>query len=217
VKESVAENFNLHNRLFLAGDASHLHSVNGGQGLNTGLADAFNIIWKIAMVEKFGAPVDLLQSYQQERKTVALEVVKTSAELVRATKQSTTQSHAKEYVKIVERRAGFITGMGIQYGEIGVRLHDFLWSASDLATPSRIYPQLSYQNFTLLIFGRGAIPSRLPAAVKPLRITNAECPYQDQYLLVRPDGYIAVNVPLSDPASVSDYFRDWHSLPLVYR
>ena len=47
VKESVAANYSVENKVFLAGDACHIHSVNGGQGLNTGLADAFNLIWKL--------------------------------------------------------------------------------------------------------------------------------------------------------------------------
>lgn len=49
VKESVAENFQIKDRIFLAGDSCHIHSVNGGQGLNTGLADAFNLMWKLNM------------------------------------------------------------------------------------------------------------------------------------------------------------------------
>ncbi|MEI8632886.1 FAD-binding protein [Vibrio sp. PP-XX7] len=45
---------------FLAGDACHIHSVNGGQGLNTGLADAFNLMWKLNMVLQHGAPENLV-------------------------------------------------------------------------------------------------------------------------------------------------------------
>lgn len=55
VKESVAEKFIFDDRVFLAGDACHVHSVNGGQGLNTGLGDAFNLIWKLSRVHRFGA------------------------------------------------------------------------------------------------------------------------------------------------------------------
>jgi len=128
VNESVAEKFQVQNRIFLAGDACHIHSVNGGQGLNTGIADAFNLIWKLNMVVNFGAPVDLLQTYESERKPVALSVVETSGDLVRSTKYSDRGTHAQDYVKIIQRRAGNITGMGIHYGEKGLRgsrLFDF--------------------------------------------------------------------------------------------
>ena len=90
VKESVAENFLVQNCIFLAGDSCHIHSVNGGQGLNTGVGDAFNLMWKLNMVLKFNASKKLLQSYEDERKLVAMSVIEASAELVRSTKYSKT-------------------------------------------------------------------------------------------------------------------------------
>lgn len=78
VKESVAESFRAEGRVFLAGDACHIHSVNGGQGLNTGVADAFNLIWKLNMVLNHGAPARLLDTYESERKPVAMSVVEAS-------------------------------------------------------------------------------------------------------------------------------------------
>jgi 2-polyprenyl-6-methoxyphenol hydroxylase-like FAD-dependent oxidoreductase len=61
VKESVASSFFFNDRIFLAGDSCHIHSVNGGQGLNTGLADAFNLIWKLNMNLK-GVSLNLLDN-----------------------------------------------------------------------------------------------------------------------------------------------------------
>lgn len=57
-------------RAFLVGDAAHIHSPAGGQGMNTGLQDAFNLAWKMAMVLKNIARADLLKSYHDERKPV---------------------------------------------------------------------------------------------------------------------------------------------------
>ena len=57
-------------RIFLVGDAAHIHSPAGGQGMNTGLQDAFNLAWKLALVIKGSALPDLLLSYEQERKPV---------------------------------------------------------------------------------------------------------------------------------------------------
>jgi 2-polyprenyl-6-methoxyphenol hydroxylase-like FAD-dependent oxidoreductase len=57
-------------RVFLAGDAAHAHSPAGGQGMNTGLQDAANLAWKLAMVLRGAAPPDLLSSYSRERQAV---------------------------------------------------------------------------------------------------------------------------------------------------
>ncbi|KAJ7580192.1 FAD binding domain-containing protein [Mycena floridula] len=54
-------------RVFITGDASHVHSPSGGQGLNSGLQDSFNLGWKLALVEKGLAPQSLLDSYNSER------------------------------------------------------------------------------------------------------------------------------------------------------
>lgn len=56
-------------RIFLAGDAAHIHSPAGGQGMNTGFADAYNLAWKIALVHQKKAKVDLLETYDKERRT----------------------------------------------------------------------------------------------------------------------------------------------------
>lgn len=57
-------------RIFLAGDAAHIHSPIGGQGMNTGIQDAFNLSWKLALVAKGQAPQALLESYEVEREEV---------------------------------------------------------------------------------------------------------------------------------------------------
>jgi 2-polyprenyl-6-methoxyphenol hydroxylase-like FAD-dependent oxidoreductase len=64
-----------HGRIFLAGDAAHIHSPVGGQGMNTGIQDAFNLVWKLAYVHKLYAQEGLLYSYQDERHPVAQAVL----------------------------------------------------------------------------------------------------------------------------------------------
>lgn len=200
VKESVAEKFHFQDRAFLAGDASHIHSVNGGQGLNTGLADAFNLIWKLNMVLNFEAPTHLLQTYETERKPVALSVIETSGELVRSTKYSDTGTHAQDYVKIVQKRAGNITGMGIRYGDHGPqgsRLYDF--EVFEGGQKTRLYSLLDYARFTLLIFGEKEIQFQPPKWLQAITISSTQrnagywsqnsC-YTNQAVLVRPDSYI---------------------------
>jgi 2-polyprenyl-6-methoxyphenol hydroxylase-like FAD-dependent oxidoreductase len=62
-------------RLFLAGDAGHIHSPVGGQGMNTGIQDALSLASKIAAVARGGAPLGVLEEYQKERLPVARAVV----------------------------------------------------------------------------------------------------------------------------------------------
>lgn len=206
VKESVAEKFFVQNRIFLAGDACHIHSVNGGQGLNTGLADAFNLMWKLNMVINGHAPEELLHTYEDERKPVAQSVIDTSGELVRSTKYSQNGTHAQDYVKIVQRRAGNITGMGIRYGNQGLcgsRLFDFELFNGIVKT--RLYSLLDYTKFTLLIFGYCDSIPKPPEFVKVIQIYPEQCKenlwttysqYMNQAILVRPDSYIHSIAPI---------------------
>ncbi|MBC7691118.1 MAG: FAD-binding protein [Methylotenera sp.] len=225
VKESVAEHFSVQNRIFLAGDACHIHSVNGGQGLNTGLGDAFNLMWKLNGVINFGLPPEFLRSYEEERKPVALSVVGTSGELVRSTQDSQAGTHAQDYVEIVRKRAGNITGMGIRYGESGLRgtrLHDF--EIHEGTSKTRIYSLLNYTQFTLLVFSgagdRGDLANGaelkaalgLPEFIRVVQISAdnsrggywaENSPYLNQAVLVRPDSYIESVTPLHEMESIS--------------
>ncbi|WP_158997807.1 FAD-binding protein [Pigmentibacter ruber] len=202
VKESVAERFTVANQVFLVGDAAHIHSVNGGQGLNTGIADAFNLIWKIHSVNNKISPINLLDTYENERKPVALSVIETSGKLVRSTKYSENNSHAIDYVKIVEKHAGNITGMGIFYNRNGYvlnRLFDFYIYKKE--SKERIYTLLKYSCYTLLIFQLDDIikDKYIHKNVQIIKIhlkKNAEDYWTDFYdyaekcVLVRPDSYI---------------------------
>ncbi|MBW6424922.1 FAD-dependent monooxygenase [Rhizobium sp. XQZ8] len=68
-------------RVFLLGDAAHVHSPAGGQGMNTGILDAINLAWKLAAVIKGQAPNSLLDSYAVERQTFARKLVETTDKL----------------------------------------------------------------------------------------------------------------------------------------
>jgi 2-polyprenyl-6-methoxyphenol hydroxylase-like FAD-dependent oxidoreductase len=75
-------------RVFIAGDAAHIHPPTGGQGMNTGIQDAYNLAWKLALVVKGAAPKILLDSYEAERRPVGVEVV--------ARTRAATESYGRE-------------------------------------------------------------------------------------------------------------------------
>jgi len=78
VNERRAKDYSYKGRIFLAGDAAHVHSPAGGQGMNTGLQDAYNLAWKMALVINGTAPLSLLDSYQEERPAIADEIIQIS-------------------------------------------------------------------------------------------------------------------------------------------
>jgi 2-polyprenyl-6-methoxyphenol hydroxylase-like FAD-dependent oxidoreductase len=99
-------------RVFLAGDAAHIHSPAGGQGMNMGIQDAFNLAWKLALVQRgVGQPV-LLDSYHAERHPVAKA---TLAGTDTATSGLALQLSLRNSVALELRNqiVGFATGLGL--------------------------------------------------------------------------------------------------------
>jgi 2-polyprenyl-6-methoxyphenol hydroxylase-like FAD-dependent oxidoreductase len=83
VNERQVEQY-VHGRVVLAGDAAHVHSPAGGQGMNTGMQDAANLAWKIALVQRGAVSASLLATYQAERHPVGAAVVRQSGLLLKA-------------------------------------------------------------------------------------------------------------------------------------
>lgn len=152
------------------------------------------------MVTKFNAHPSLLETYEEERKPVAIRVIETSGELVRATKYSPEGTHAQDYVKIVQKHAGNVTGMGVRYGDQGLRgtrLFDFTVFEENQET--RIYSLLGYAQYTLIVFTDREIKIDPPEWIKVIQVhsrrQSSGCwsnshPYSEQAVLVRPDSYI---------------------------
>ncbi|KAL0568506.1 hypothetical protein V5O48_013476 [Marasmius crinis-equi] len=70
-------------RVYIAGDAAHIHSPTGAQGLNSGIQDCFNLAWKLSLAHKYHAPRALLDSYTTERIPVISAMLNFTTELMR--------------------------------------------------------------------------------------------------------------------------------------
>lgn len=105
-----------HGRVFLAGDAAHIHSPVGGQGMNMGIQDAFNLGWKLAAVARGEASPRLLASYEAERHPIAASVLlKTHM----ATRMSTARHPWAQAVR--DRTSGWLMGLpGVQQWVAGM-------------------------------------------------------------------------------------------------
>ncbi|KAI6755956.1 hypothetical protein HG530_011692 [Fusarium avenaceum] len=176
VKERVASTFISHDgsgRIFLAGDAAHVHSVNGGQGLNTGIADAIALGWRLGHVLthqdlKPGVKDTILRSYDTERRAVAQQVVNVAAKLVRDTTHKATQ-----YVGSIEKNSSHITGMGISYENLlspairdsnyglftaGRPCPDLYLTLDGQLNTSRLYSMVEYGKYLVLAIGDQPLP-----------------------------------------------------------
>ncbi|MGA5271316.1 FAD-dependent monooxygenase [Streptomyces lydicamycinicus] len=206
-------------RVFLAGDAAHVHSPAGALGMNTGLQDAANLSWKLAAVLRGRAPDGLLDSYQTERHPVGKQALRSSGTLIRIALMPTAPGHAVRalaaqlvnHVRPLARRAvRTISGLGIAYPAgpgahplAGHRAPDFR-----LAGGSRLYELLRQGRFVLITpTDEPGVPQATASGGGSSRPADARVvtaswrSERRTALLVRPDGYIAWATDATAPAA----------------
>jgi 2-polyprenyl-6-methoxyphenol hydroxylase-like FAD-dependent oxidoreductase len=191
-------------RVFLAGDAAHVHTPAGGQGMNTGLQDAANLSWKLAAVLRGHAGPELLDTYQAERHPVGRSVLRSSGGIVRlamAKRPWTLALRAAvttvlDHLGPARRRAtGHITGVGLRYPAprgshrlTGTRVPD-----AALAGGRRLYEALRGGRFVLIGPEPGPDPEayRAGAGREDRLAVERWASGRRTTVLVRPDGYVA--------------------------
>jgi hypothetical protein len=199
-------------RVLLAGDAAHVHSPAGGQGLNIGVQDAVNLGWKLAQVVRGTAPESLLDSYQSERHPIAQRVLKnTLAQTALARGDERTkalQATMSELLKMDEPRkrfAGMMSGLDVHYDLgpghplLGRRMPDL--EIHTESGPQRVFTLLHAARPVLLNLGQPGALDIAPWADRVRRVdarfTGAwELPVLGEVpaagaVLIRPDGYVA--------------------------
>jgi 2-polyprenyl-6-methoxyphenol hydroxylase-like FAD-dependent oxidoreductase len=199
-------------RILLAGDAAHVHSPVGGQGLNTGVQDAMNLGWKLAQVVKGISPDSLLDSYHAERHPVAARVLRgTMAQVALMRPDDRIEAVRDTVAELLsmdeprKRFAAWMVGLDIHYDLgtghplLGRRMPDL-----DLITPNgslRVFTLLHEARPVLLNLGEPRAFDITPWAD---RVQLIDAKYDGAWelpaigavtaptaVLIRPDGYVA--------------------------
>ncbi|MFI6345725.1 FAD-dependent oxidoreductase [Streptomyces sp. NPDC050560] len=207
-------------RLFLAGDSAHCHPPTGGQGLNTGIQDAYNLGWKLAAALD-GAPDTLLASYEQERRPIAAAVLGMSERLLEAARNQDFR-RGRETSQLDLGYPGSPLSLPCPGRDGGVLPGDRapdapLTGAAGL--PVRLFHLFRGPHWTLLGHGTGL--AEAPAPRRGLHVhtigargelRDTEGHFRDAYglaagewVLVRPDGYVAAVLPTAELAAADAY------------
>ena len=167
-------------RVFLAGDAAHVHSPAGGQGLNTSVQDAYNLGWKLGAVLRGEAPASLLDTYEEERLPNAAEMLGLSTKVHRG---ETRRGEATRQLGIGYRESS-LTEETRAPGE-GIRAGDR--APNRTVAGVRLLDAFRGPHWTLLALG-----TKAPVVGDAIRVVEGPATetYGTGLFLVRPDGYV---------------------------
>jgi 2-polyprenyl-6-methoxyphenol hydroxylase-like FAD-dependent oxidoreductase len=204
-----------HGRVFLMGDAAHIHSPAGGQGMNTGMQDAINLAWKLAMVVHNQASEVLLDSYSPERTAVGKMVLRNATRL---TEMATLQNPVAQAARNLAMR--FLFGFHAVRDKIVTTMSEIeiAYADSPLSSGSHAGDRFAPQHYNGAPPGSGAEPrfvlytadgeksaalaSRFPSLLEPAP-RKLDDPIR-LLLIVRPDGYIGFSSGDADWSNI-----DW--------
>lgn len=234
VHHRVAAQFR-HGRVFLLGDAAHIHSPAGGQGMNTGIGDAINLAWKLAAVLKAHARDALLDSYEAERIGFARRLVSTTdrvfdfatadgvvADVVRTRIAPIVLSNALSFEAVRNFIFRTVSQITVNYrrgplsaGDAG-RVHggDRMPWVRDGAADN--FQPLADARWQVHVYGtaRDDLRAWCDKQSVPLHAfawhdgcTDAGLA-RDALYLVRPDCYVALAEPSADPTAIERYGND---------
>ncbi|MFD9438186.1 rifampin monooxygenase [Streptomyces sp. NPDC060006] len=211
----LAERYRI-GRVLLAGDAAHIHPPLGGQGLNLGVQDAFNLGWKLAAQVRGWAPETLLDTYQAERRPVAEDVLDNTRAQTELTSTDPGPQAVRrlltelmDFNEVNRRLIEKITAIGIRYdfGEgpdlLGRRLPDIE------VEQGRLYGLL-HRGRGLLLDRTGRLTAggwsdRVDHLADPTAVLDVPC------VLLRPDGHVAWIG--DDQQDLDDHLSRWFGKP----
>ncbi|OSQ36383.1 FAD-dependent oxidoreductase [Thalassospira mesophila] len=206
-------------RVFLVGDAAHIHPPTGGQGLNTSVQDAYNLGWKLAAVIA-GVDDELLDSYEDERRPVAAEMLGLSTRLLDAQKRGDTRRGREVHQLDIGYPASPISAEKperLKGPFAGDRAPDapVLGAAGQ---PIRLFEVFKGPHWTLIGYQatRDLVPSRPGLHIHTIgprgdivdhdgHFDNAYALVPGDWILVRPDGYIGCIVGSPEIETLTTY------------
>lgn len=229
----LAKNYREKN-IFLVGDSAHVHSTTGGQGMNCCIQDAYNLGWKLAMVEKGLAKAELLDSYEDERRPIAEQVIWAASSL-----HEIFMGHGKDISERTEQMndpdfldkvVGCCSGISYTY-------RDYVEKFPALTTlsgpqPGDRAPNVSFEDgsnlfrligdtlYTLLASAKNLetesllaeIAEQYPDSIKTHLLNNSAA-FNQRYggnddcrlYLIRPDGYIGFRCLIDEAEELKNY------------
>ncbi|TDE34873.1 FAD-dependent monooxygenase [Actinomadura sp. 6K520] len=222
-------------RVFLLGDAAHIHLPIGAQGMSAGIGDAMNLGWKLGAVLNGHAPGDLLDTYHSERHPVAAGILNNTlaqrtlylgADDMNPMREVLTELLA--YEEVQRRLVGMVTGLDIRY-DVGQGDHPLAGRRlPDVELVSGSGPSGKTSAFRLLHAGRGILldlrgDAEVRAAAEPWAdridvVTTASRPAgalaEVEAALVRPDGHLAwIGSRGSRASGLPDALARWFGRP----
>jgi 2-polyprenyl-6-methoxyphenol hydroxylase-like FAD-dependent oxidoreductase len=213
-------------RVFVAGDAAHVHSPAGGQGMNTGMQDAFNLTWKLALVARgLCQPEPLLSSYSAERSPVAKLLLEftgkaTEASLLRGGIKQSIRNHVASLVlgfsPVTHTMSNVLSEISIGYSDSP--LNPQTQHAHNGVKPGKRAPIRDNEppvgsgdapRFALFAESNN-MPASLLQKYNSLLEATPRTPFSpDSLALVRPDGYVALSTKSGDWNAVETYLNQF--------
>jgi 2-polyprenyl-6-methoxyphenol hydroxylase-like FAD-dependent oxidoreductase len=203
-------------RIFLSGDAAHIHSPAGGQGMNTGMQDAINLAWKLAMVVHGDARESLLDSYSPERNAVGDMVLRNASAM---TDVATLTNPAAQAARNLVAR--FLLGFHAVRHEMAATMSevDIAYTKSPLSAGRHAGARWAPKDYAGLPPGAGPSPRFVLYAVNPenagpvvgkfptlLEGTARPSPDNDMHV-VRPDGYVGLTTGADNWGEIERYLE----------
>jgi 2-polyprenyl-6-methoxyphenol hydroxylase-like FAD-dependent oxidoreductase len=181
-------------RILIAGDAAHIHSPFGGQGMNTGLHDVWNLAWKLDLYLRGVGSEDLLDSYTAERIPVITGVIRTTDLLTRVmgTPVRFVQAVRNAVIPMVSRLAPFQHAFVQRLSELGIAYH----GSPIIEGPGERYLDDSMRNGAIgrkfLLMTESENVPRVSEDTRPFKhVVDIRPSQQPGIKLIRPDGYVS--------------------------
>ena len=202
-------------RVFVAGDAAHIHSPAGGQGMNTGMQDVFNLAWKLSLVIRGVCKPALLDSYSIERSAVGDMVLSNASRLtdmavlrnpLLQTLRNTVVKFASGFPQVAHIVADTLSELNIGYPKSPLSVtsghpHE---TTAGARWPDRLPGDASKAHFTAV----GPSDTTAALAAKFPQLVQAGGAKATDLSLIRPDGYVGFAGAASDRSAAEAYLQN---------